>query len=343
MIRVMLGALVAVLALNKSADAQSCALPMIAAQAELKKIPGSDLVTVPVQINGKSKQFLLDVGTNQTEVSQATVAELGLPESTKVSGNIQPIPIPGMIGTGSQIQAPLYETRGSRSREEIRTRVRIGAFTIGSATGHAMQFVVANDVEMGKSKPYDGLLTGDFFRQYDVEMDFSGGKLLYLTPNTCTDLNQVAFWSHSAVAAIPMTMSNGKIQVPVMVEGHAMDAVIDTSSTGTVMRRDIAELTFGLKPDTPDMMPDGVVKDGGDQQVYRHTFRQIAFEGVTATNVPVRVQVNSMVSKADNETVLGSRAQSTDARIPQLTIGMDVLHQLHLYAVYGQKKLYVTQ
>ena len=40
--------------------------------------------------------------------------------------------------------------------------------------------------------------------------------------------------------------------------------------------------------------------------------------------------------------MLGSRAQSSDARIPDLTLGMDVLHQLHLYVVFGQKNLYVT-
>jgi hypothetical protein len=28
--------------------------------------------------------------------------------------------------------------------------------------------------------------------------------------------------------------------------------------------------------------------------------------------------------------------------IPELTSGMNVLHRLHLYIVFGQKKLYVT-
>ena len=80
----------------------------------------------------------------------------------------------------------------------------------------------------------------------------SGAKQInYLTPTQCTDPNQVVFWSHSAVAVIPMTMADGKIQVPVTIEGHQVDAVIDTSSARTVMRRDIAELTLGSKADTP--------------------------------------------------------------------------------------------
>jgi hypothetical protein len=43
--------------------------------------------------------------------------------------------------------------------------------------------------------------------------------------------------------------------------------------------------------------------------------------------------------------MLGSRAQfaATPAdRIPDIALGMDMLHQLHLYAAFGQDKLYVT-
>ena len=65
-------------------------MPSIADQADLKQVPGSNLVTVPVAINGAPKQFLLDIGTHPTRVSQAAVAELGLPETTKLA---TPIPL----------------------------------------------------------------------------------------------------------------------------------------------------------------------------------------------------------------------------------------------------------
>ena len=122
--------------------------------------------------------------------------------------------------------------------------------------------------------------------------------------------------------------------------------MIDTSSAHTVMRRDIAELLLGLKADTPDMMPDGDVTDGAGLQVYRHTFSQISFAGgVTAYNVPALILANSMLHDLDRTPILGSRAQfiaNPRQRIPGLTLGMDVLHQLHLTIVHGQQKLYVT-
>ena len=342
MCKAMFAALVALLELDGAAAAQNCPLPSVADTATLNPIAGSDLMTVPVEINGKPKNFLLDVSTNRTEVSQATVADLGLPENAKA---VTPLQYGGgtiMAGTGAGMQVPVYDTKGGQSRADLRTRVRIGAFTIGRATGKNLQFLVADDKEMGKSKPYDGLLTNDFFKQYDVELDFGGKTVNYLTPSQCTDPNLVAYWSHFSVAVVPMTMQDGRIQVPVTIDGHPLTAMIDTSSARTVMRRDIAELTFGLKSDTPAMMQDASLKDGMGQPVYRHSFPQISLQDITAANVPVLIQTNSMTDKSDREVILGSRAQLADARIPDLTLGMDVLHQMHLYVVFGQKKIYVT-
>jgi hypothetical protein len=138
-------------------------------------------------------------------------------------------------------------------------------------------------------------------------------------------------------------MADGKISVPVSIQGHQVNAVIDTSSSRTVMRRDVAELIVGLKADTPEMMPEGNLRDGKGQPVYGHTFSQIAFPGgVAANNVPTLILTNSLIHEISSRMVLGSWASSTDSRVPDLTLGMDVLHQLHLYVVYGQKNLYVT-
>ena len=168
---------------------------------------------------------------------------------------------------------------------------------------------------MGKSEPYDGILTADFFAQYDIDFDFSGKQISFLTPTNCGDPNGVVLWQHTAVAIMPMTLKGGKISVPVMINGHDVNAVIDTSSARTVMRRDIAETVFGLKADTADATPDGDAGMAG-QQVYRHTFPQISFEGMIANNVPVRIQTNSMVHKINRTPILGSRAQfASDAQL----------------------------
>ena len=321
--------------------APKCALPAIAVSVGLKEISGSDLRTVPVTINGKQKQFLLDIGAKPAEVSQAAVADLGLPDADRSLG-----PGAGLAMDINYSRVAVFDVQGGLSADDYRPHVSAAAFTIGGVTGHNLPLVVAADPQMGKSKPYDGLMTGGLLGHDDVELDFAQNKLNYLTPTTCTDPDQIAYWPHAAVAMIPITERDGKIQVQVSIQGQSIPAVIDTSSPHTVMRRDIAELILGLKAGTPDMMPDDGLRDGMGQKIYRHNFAQISLaKSVTATNVPALIQTNSMIHDLNRTPILGSRAQFTadpKERIPGLTLGMDVLSQLHLYVVHGQQMLYAT-
>ena len=344
-------ALIAILGSTRAAAAQSdgaaaaapetCARSAQADTADMSPVAGSNLMTVPVAINGTQRLFLLEIGKSADQVSEATVAELHLPRTNLVTGT------DGFAGMNisTQFRAAMFDVKSGVTTTDIQERVGATDFTIGRATVHNVVFLVANDRDLGKSKPYDGLLTTAMFSQYDLDLDFGGKKLTFLTPTSCADPNQVAYWKHEVVAVIPMTIANGKITVPVTIEGHQIDAIIDTGSDHTVMRRDIAERSFGLKADTPEMARAGDMRDGTGERIYQHTFPQIAFGGVIANNVPALIQTNSMVHKINREPTLGSKAHFDSAlgeRVPDLALGMDVLHQLHLYAAFGENKLYVT-
>lgn len=341
-----LAAFIALLGTSAAASAATCTLPDVADKVELKQVRGTNLVTVPVTINGTPRQFLLDIGTKPTKISQAAVASLGLPEATRATENIDTARTGGDLNFGtSSVQATVRQAGSGINPETFGARVRLGSFTIGDATARNMMLKIARDSEIAKDAPYDGLLSNDFFKQYDVEIDFGTNQMTWLTPTQCTDPLQVAYWTNDGVAMVPMIVEGGQIKVPVTIEGHSIVAVIDTSSDHTVMRRDIAERIMGFKADTPDMMPAGDTKDGAGQTVYRHLFPKISFIGsgtVTAGNIPVLIATNNMTG-SDKEKPLGSQAGSTDARIPDLVLGMDVLHHLHIYAVFGQHRLYVTQ
>ena len=332
-------AFVMLLGFHAAAAAQTCPLPAIADTVELKPLPGSDLMTVPVAINGKPKQFLLALSANPDEISAAMVSELALPQVDQRKA------LNAMSEQNStfQFDAPVFDVRGTSTVRNYQSRVMVAAFSMGGATVQNLGFLVSGDRDMGKSKPYDGLLTAAGFRKYDIDLDFGGRKLSFLTATGCTDPNQIVRWPHAGVAVIPMATNNGQMRVPVTIDGHAIEAAIDTGSEHTVMRRSVAERVFGLK--AADMTEDGDVRDGAGERVYRHTFPQIAFEGVVASNVPALIQVNSMVRKARRAATTGSRLQAADDPgdpVPELTLGMDLLHQLHLYIVFGQSKLYVT-
>src|SRR6185437_15055820 len=308
-------AFTALLGLNTAAAAQDaappaaqdkCPRPALADKVDLAAVAGSNLMTVPVEINGASKLFLLEVGRTPDQVSDATMDALHLPQTTQTTGS------DGMadLNTGGlQFRAAMFDVKSGVTATDLQSKVRVTDFTIGGATVHNVVFLVANDRDLGRSKPYDGLLTTGIFSQYDIDLDFGAKKLSFLTATSCPDPSQVVYWPHTlAVAVIPMTVTNGKITVPVTVQGHQINAVLDTGFDHTVMRRDVAERLFDLKANSPDMTEADGLHDGVGQPLYRHTFQQIALAGVVANNVPVLVQTNSMVHKIDRTPTLGSRA-----------------------------------
>jgi len=336
--------------------AQTCTLPEIVDQVPLEQVSGSDLMTVPISINGTTKEFLLDIGmTKPTSISPELMAKLGLPEPPKFAGSTGSV---GGAGTGMNGGAsftsssftgaggmgmPYYDVNSGMGSWLLDTHVRVASLGVGNATGRHMQISVSQKGEIGRAAPYAGYLTGDFFRQYDVELDFAGKHVTWLTPSTCADPNQAVFWAHSDVAVIPVSLAkDGRYQMQASVGGHTIHAEFDTSSPNTVMRRDIAERDVGLTAGK-NMVPLGDLKDGIGMQIYVSKFPEIIFAGggITADNVPVLIQDYSNIPVLDRHIDLLTRAPVAE-RIPDLVIGMDVLQHLHMYFVRGQGRVYVT-
>jgi hypothetical protein len=112
------------------AQAPDCAMPSIADTVVLEDVPDSNLRTVPVVINGTRKQFLLDVGTNLTEVSEAAVSQLGLPDVRNAPSdymNLYPGVDTGKEQTGKAnfdmnvtVSAAFFNVKGASSAENYR-------------------------------------------------------------------------------------------------------------------------------------------------------------------------------------------------------------------------------
>lgn len=328
-------------AVAKALAERTCPLPAIANTAPLEQVAGSSLVTVPMAINGDKKKFLLDIGFKRPpEVSPALRAELGLPQVYIPGQNIGGPP--GMqFGGGGLTNVIVHDARnGVGPREE--NIVGASSLEIGRAKGEHLKFLVGEQWKF-EQNAFEGSLTGDFFRHYDVELDFADKQINWLTPTKCTDAHQVVFWAHTNVAILPVTIApDGRYQMQATVKGHTINVELDTSSEHSVMRRDIADLDVGLKSGPPDMIPDGDRVDGRHMPIYVHNFPELIFAGgaILALNVPVRIQDYSLRPADVREAALGSRADME--RIPDFTMGMDLLKFLHLYIVPGQGKVYVT-
>jgi len=322
-------------------EAPGCAPPSFANRAALNPVAGSKLVTVPLSVGGTTKQFLLDVGTAPDEVSEAAANDWHLTRIDRLTSQG-----PTDINNSSfRFEAPVVDVKSAIAARPALPQVSAAAITLGEVTLPGLKFQISGDRDLGKTKPYEGRLTASGFRRYDLELDFGAHRLSFLAATACGDANRIVYWPHTVVAVIPMSQAFGKIAVPVTIDGHQIDAVIDTGSDRSVMRRAVAERLFGLKAGTPDMMPEDDLRDGAGAQVYHHTFPRIAFEGVAVGNLPVLIEANSMIRKARRPSATGSRLEAAadpGDLIPDLALGMDVLSQLHIYAAFGQNKLYMT-
>lgn len=331
--------------LAQALAARTCPLPQIADSVPLVPAPGSgSLMLVPVKINNTDQTLLLDIGLKRpTTLSPDAVAKLGLPEPVYFGQ-----PFGGAFGSGIQASSGWSNVRVIDSRHDggqnsTHDRVSVGSFSVGDATGRHMQMLEADKGVVPTDATYSGYLTGSFFAQYDVEVDVAAKRVTWLTQSQCTDPNQAVFWSHDAVGVIPVSLApDGRYQMKAMARGHVFNAEIDTSSPVTIMRRDIADEYLGLKSDTDDMKPVDGLKDGHQMQIYLHVLPELIFAGgnVVAQNVPLYIQDYSLVPAIYRHIPLGSRIDNE--RIPDLTIGMDVLKHLHMYFVPGQGRVLVT-
>jgi hypothetical protein len=159
---------------------------------------------------------------------------------------------------------------------------------------------------------------------------------------------------------VPITVRNNLIIVPVDVEGHALDAVLDTGSQYTVMNMDVANRLFGLTPSSPGLAP--VTESNGDKSitVYRRRFDELTFEGVQVKDLNVYLLPNQIAVHDRSNSLLrgrslvhmgvagarffedGMEGGDDTVSMPDVIIGMDVLRHLHVYFAAKEKRLYIT-
>ena len=156
----------------------------------------------------------------------------------------------------------------------------------------------------------------------------------------------VVYWPHDAAAVVPIDMTRGHLEVPVMLDGHPVTAILDTGATRTVLNLSRAQEKLGFSPDTS--AAPGALKDDPAHKVYPRRFSSLSFEGVAIGNplVMIRPLQFGGGKDSDNRTVLGSRAEHLDDQInrlsPDMIIGMDILQHLHMYIAVEERKLYIT-
>jgi hypothetical protein len=243
--------LVAVSCFASGAYAQECGPLQRVTALDMGSSPGGGpRVTVPIVINGVTKQFIVDTGVRISRLTDKTVTSLGIkPVSSRVK--------------------MLYSSGISSNTTYASVDIGIGPI---SAKGFEVL------IEPNANAAADGFLGPDLMANFDVEMDFGGRKLNYFLPNHCE--GRVVYWPASAVAVVPyrgwaVDSGDAAMKLPVMLDGHEVIAKVDTGQVRTTLDADTARELFSLTPDSPGAVPLGTIAGEPDHKIFGWVLRNL--------------------------------------------------------------------
>ena len=270
----------------------------------------SGRVTMPVSINGTTKEFLFDTGGTFPQLSKDVVDELKLPRGE------------------SRIQ--MYGASGERS--DYYTTVQ--SFQFGT---------LRTKMDMPISPDPVNIFSPLVFPNYDFDLDLAANKLNILSSDHCE--GKVIYWPAKALAVVPIVTGNYSVTVPVTLDGHDLNAIIDTGASDSLVRLDIAQYGFKIDPKSPDLKPVGNINGTEEAVLYSYPFKTLTFEGITVQNPQILVATDVVNKKADHTPETGSRIKtvSDDLKLPPVIIGMNILRKLHPYFAFKEKRLYMTE
>jgi predicted aspartyl protease len=308
-----------------SAHADDCGPLKQLMSLDLTEAP-SGIASIPVIINGSPRKLSFDTAGGRSFLSEGAVDSLGL---HAVSSNVK-----------------LLDRSGNASQRSV----TIDSLIIGGMEAKGVVFQISPDPNFGGNPnlPVDGSLASDIMENYDADLDFAGGKVIYFSPDHCA--GHVVHWTSAPASAVAFTRGqpgvmgsrDTHIRFHVMLDGKDVSATLSTGSPRTQMSARTASANFDVKEDTPGTTPLGNM---GGRKVFGYVFKTIAFGDVTVTN-PHVVVLPDMVGRNDP-----NNAGRTDSRIgrvddnivvPDVTIGMDVIKKLHIYVATKEQKLYIT-
>ncbi|HTQ15587.1 MAG TPA: retropepsin-like aspartic protease [Rhizomicrobium sp.] len=307
---------IAMAAAAGAAQAQDCTLKEIVSLPMQQ--PATERVIVPVTIDDTPRVMIVDTGA-PLGILDATVAdELGIKRRA--------IP-PGY---------DFLDINGGRAKEFA----TVPSLKIGPEEAKRTDFLVeqwSGDLP----EHFAGTLGGDILRNFDADFDFAAGKLNLFSQDHCD--GKVVYWAKSYTDADFQLVRDGNIELTMSLDGHDVDAVLDTGSPTTIVNESFVKSALGVDTSSPGI--ETTPGRDGAPAIYRYRFKSLTVAGVSMPN-PVLMIFPDAIARASERELDSQKLQSSPVdegvRGPQLVLGLDALRQLHLYIAYREKKIYIT-
>jgi predicted aspartyl protease len=281
------------------AAAGSCGTARLG-EATVATLRNAPIVTLLA--NGTPVTLLLDTGAETTILTPAVVERIGA-QRPRV-----------------EFQRQLHGLAGSLQTSEVELR----SFTVGGVAIPWLRVRVAPvNVASVFSGPLDGVLGADTLSSFDLDLDLPGHRMIIYAKQTCPDAAPV--WS-DPYARIAAGRSRGDhLFFPVKLDGHRIDAFVDTGSQFTVLSTRAA-LTLGVTE--PVLAHDRVatVRGAASERLpaHVHRFSQLAI-GAEVIRNPETIVTDVRLSDAD------------------LVLGIDFLKPRRIWLSYGSQQIFLLR
>lgn len=211
-------------------------------------------ILVPVQVNGRTLNFLVDTGGFASAINASVAAELGMEKHTIAHMRILDM--------------------GGKSATSY---VRAATFGLANITAQNFELMVGAD-----DPTADGVLAPDVLLRYDVEFDFAAGRMNLFRPHPCE--GRAVYWG-AGYTMLPFDdLDSGHVRVKVDIDGHETRAILDTGSPASFMG--IKSATDLLDIDPATLAPVGKVYggSGGELDAFYTPIKSLNMGGVNVAN-----------------------------------------------------------
>lgn len=218
--------------------------------------PVGNRILVPLTINGKNANVVLDTGAARSLVTPEAVRRLGLASDEWIATTLRgiggivehPNADPSSLALGG---VPLHR----------HTVTHDTSLTVGEMPGFAPTGLVV-----------DGLLGRDLLSPFDLQFDMPTHRLTLYDVRDCS--GRFVPWKGN-YAVLPAEMPIRKAMVvPMMVDGQRLRALLDTGATSSVILAP-GMFRLGLTPEMLAHDPGAAVHGVGPhaREMHRHMFR----------------------------------------------------------------------
>jgi predicted aspartyl protease len=299
-----------------AADQQNCTLKEYASLDLVAEPPAVPIIET--KIGGRTLHLAVDTGGIYSMLDPRVADALGLEQ--------HPI----------RNQTESYDVTGNLAKTYVEARdVEIGPIHLDK-----MAMIAAASVG---GRAIDGTLAPDFLSRFDVDFDFAHRKMNLFSPDHCE--GKVVYWS-TAYATVPFRVEGTHIVVPMSLDGHDVNAVVDTGSTYSTISEGFAHDVLGLSETSPGVEHSSNSKPG-DLFHYAYRFKSLSINGIEIKN-PLLLDLPDLMRQGfrrahrDDDRLRDDPVYGFDLKEPQVILGTDVLSKLHLFVSYREKNLYLT-